>query len=120
MVTPVTSFGRSGVSDWLIQRVSAVILLSYFLTVGFVLVSGVDYLAWKALYAQTWMRIFSLMALVSLAMHAWIGLWVVFTDYFTERLMGTTGNVLRLAAQVFVIIVLFIYVVWGIQILWGF
>ena len=34
MVTAVTSMGRSGLSDWLMQRVTAVILLAYFLYVG--------------------------------------------------------------------------------------
>lgn len=29
MVTTVTSYGRSGLSDWLVQRVSAVILAVY-------------------------------------------------------------------------------------------
>jgi len=91
----------------------------YFLLVGWVLIGGVDYAAWKALYSQTWMRIFSLMALLSLGMHAWIGLWSVFSDYLTERLMGNTGNVLRFVAQAVCAIILFTYVVWGIQILWG-
>ena len=40
MVTAVTSFGRSGVSDWLVQRVSAVILLAYFLFIGVTLAGG--------------------------------------------------------------------------------
>ncbi len=52
MVTAVTNMGRSGVSDWLMQRVSAVILLAYFLFVAFVLLGGVDYASWKALYSQ--------------------------------------------------------------------
>ena len=99
MVTAVTSMGRSGLYDWLMQRVTAVILLAYFLLVGCVLVCGVDYASWKALYSQTWMRVFSLLALLSLGMHAWVGLWAVFTDYLTERLLGTVGNVLRLLAQ---------------------
>ena len=30
MVTSVTSFSRNGVSDWLVQRVSAVLLGVYF------------------------------------------------------------------------------------------
>jgi succinate dehydrogenase / fumarate reductase, membrane anchor subunit len=120
MVTAVTSMGRSGLYDWLMQRVSAVILLSYFLYVGFVVLSGVDYFTWKALFSQTWMRIFSLLALVSLGMHAWVGLWAVFTDYLTERLMGPKGNVLRFLAQVVSGIIMFIYFVWGIQILWGY
>ena len=120
MVTAVTSLGRSGLYDWLIQRATAVILLAYFLYVGCVLLCGVDYGAWKDLYSQTWMRVFSLLALLSLGAHAWVGLWAVFTDYLTERLMGTTGNVLRLAAQGFCAITMFTYVVWGIQILWGY
>jgi len=120
MVTAVTSMGRSGLSDWLMQRVTAVILVAYFAFIGFVLVGGIDYASWKGLFSQTWMRIFSLMALLSLGVHAWIGLWVVFTDYLTERLMGPTGNVLRFLAQVVCAIIVFSYVVWGIQILWGY
>ena len=119
MVTSVTSMGRSGLYDWLMQRVSAVILLAYFLYIGCVLASGVDYSAWKALHAQTWMRIFSLLALLSLGIHAWVGLWAVFTDYLTERMMGSLGNMLRFGAQVVSAIIMFTYIVWGIQILWG-
>jgi succinate dehydrogenase / fumarate reductase membrane anchor subunit len=119
MVTAVTNMGRSGLYDWLMQRVSAVILLAYFLYVGCVVVSGVNYLEWKELFAQTWMRVFSLLALLSLGMHAWVGLWCVFTDYFTERMLGTAGNVLRLALQIVCGITMFTYIVWGIQILWG-
>lgn len=120
MVTAVTSFGRSGLSDWLVQRVSAVILLAYFTTLGFAIGGGVDYAEWKALFEQTWMRIFSLMAILSLAAHAWIGVWAVLTDYLTERLMGTRGNALRLTCQILASLLIFVYVVWGIQILWGY
>ncbi|MCB1856183.1 MAG: succinate dehydrogenase, hydrophobic membrane anchor protein [Halieaceae bacterium] len=120
MVTAITSMGRSGLYDWMMQRVSAVIMLAYFIFVTCVLLGGVDYASWKELYSQTWMRIFSLLALLSMGLHAWVGLWAVFTDYLTERLMGTTGNVLRFAAQLASALVMFTYVVWGIQILWGY
>ncbi|MFV8817175.1 succinate dehydrogenase, hydrophobic membrane anchor protein [Haliea sp. E17] len=119
MVKSVTSFGRSGLSDWLLQRVSAVILLAWFLCVGATLVGGVDYLEWKSLFASTSMRVFTLLAVLSLAAHAWIGMWSVGTDYLTERLMGTTGNVLRIAYQIGCGLLVFIYVLWAIQILWG-
>ncbi|CAA0088607.1 Succinate dehydrogenase hydrophobic membrane anchor subunit [Halioglobus japonicus] len=119
MVTAVTSMGRSGLSDWLMQRVTAVILLAYFAYIGVVVVSGVDYVAWSDLFSQTWMRVFSLLALISLGVHAWVGLWSVFTDYFTERMMGTAGNVIRLVAELVSGLVMFTYLVWGIQILWG-
>ncbi len=79
-----------------------------------------EYAEWKALFEQTWMRIFSLMAILALAAHAWIGIWAVLTDYLTERLMGTKGNVLRLTFQIGASLLIFVYVVWGIQILWGY
>ena len=120
MVTSVTSMGRSGLYDWLMQRISAVILLAYFIFLAYTLVCGVDYASWKALFTQTWVRIFSLMALLSLGVHAWVGLWAVYTDYFTERMMGQTGNVIRFVLQMVSGVVVFTYVVWGIQILWGY
>ncbi|KAA1188131.1 succinate dehydrogenase, hydrophobic membrane anchor protein [Pseudohalioglobus sediminis] len=119
MVRSVTSFGRSGLSDWLVQRVSGVILLAYFLYIGAALIGGVDYLAWREMFASTGMRVFTLLALLSLAAHAWIGMWAVSTDYMTERLMGPKGNVLRIAFQIACSLVIFVYVIWGIQILWG-
>ncbi|MFT6285861.1 MAG: succinate dehydrogenase / fumarate reductase membrane anchor subunit [Alcanivorax sp.] len=119
MVTAVTSLGRSGVSDWLLQRISAVILLAYFTVIGVAIAGGVDYVEWKALFGQTWMRIFSMLAIFSLATHAWIGMWAVFTDYLTERLLGPMGNALRLTFQIGTSLLIFIYVIWAIQILWG-
>lgn len=114
MVTNITNFGRSGLSDWLMQRVSAVILLAYTLfMLGFFLgTSNLDYLTWISLFQSTWMRIFSLLALLSLAAHAWIGLWTVATDY-----MKATG--VRLVFLAVVALALFAFVVWGVQLLWG-
>ncbi len=119
MVTAVTSFGRSGLSDWLLQRVTGVILLAYFLCIGATVAYGVDYAGWKAMYELTSMRIFTLLAVLSLAAHAWIGMWAVGTDYLTERLLGKVGNVLRLTYQIGCGLVIFVYVIWTVQILWG-
>lgn len=114
MVTNITNFGRSGLSDWLLQRVSAVILLLYtiFLVGYFLINSNLDYAAWSSLFQGTAMRIFSLLALLSIAAHAWIGLWTVSTDY-----LKWTGA--RLVFQVLVALAVFAYVVWGVQVLWG-
>ncbi|MCK2183734.1 succinate dehydrogenase, hydrophobic membrane anchor protein [Halomonas getboli] len=114
MVTNITNFGRSGLSDWLVQRVSAVILALYTLfIVGYLLVHpGLDYATWSGLFGQTWMRIFSLLAFVSLSAHAWVGLWTVTTDY-----LKPTG--IRVAVQTVIILAIFVFLVWGIQVLWG-
>ena len=121
MVTSVTNFGRSGVSDWLIQRVSAVILLAYTLFILYFLLCTPDlgYEQWKGLFAETWVRIFSLLAILSLVAHAWIGLWCVTTDYITTRMMGDKANMLRWLVQAVCALVAFVYLVWTIEILWS-
>lgn len=121
MVTSVTSFGRSGLSDWLIQRLSAVILLAYTLFILYTLACTPDlgYEQWKALFSQTGVRIFSLLAILSLVAHAWIGLWSVTTDYITTRMMGPKANILRWLVQAASALVVFVYLVWTIEILWS-
>jgi len=119
MVTSVTSFSRTGLSDWLIQRVTSLVLLAYFLLNAYQLTGSVDYTSWRALFDQTWMKVFTLMAALSLVAHAWIGLWSVFTDYLTERMLGPVGNVIRLVCQLGASLSLVGYVIWIIVIVWS-
>ena len=121
MVTAVTNLGRSGLSDWLVQRVSSIIMLAYtvFVSGYILLIPELTYPQWQGLFSQLGMRIFSLLTLLSVVAHAWIGLWGVLTDYLTERLMGNKGTVLRLLAQFLLAIALATYTLWGIEIIWG-
>lgn len=121
MVTAVSNYGRSGLHDFVVQRVSAVILAAYTLyLVGFIIFTPeVTYQIWANLFDQLWMRIFSFMALLSVAAHGWIGLWVILTDYVTERLMGPKSLALRIAILSVYAVVTFAYLVWGVEILWG-
>ena len=121
MVTAVTNLGRSGLYDWLVQRVSAVIMLAWFLCLASFMIGNpdMDYAQWRGFFQHTSMRVFSVAAILSLALHAWIGLWCVVTDYLTPRLLGSKANFLRGIVSFFCGVTLFTYVVWGIQILWG-
>ena len=120
MVTAVSSSKlRSGVFDWLVQRVTAVILLAYFIFMAFVVLRGVSYGEWAALYEQLWMKVFTSLAALSLAAHAWIGMWGVFTDYLTERLLGPRGNTMRSVMQWVTSLSLLVYVLWSVKIIWG-
>jgi succinate dehydrogenase / fumarate reductase membrane anchor subunit len=121
MVTNVTNLSRSGLYDWMAQRVSAVVLALYTLSLlGYIVFNpGLGYEEWSALFSQNWMRIFSLLTLVALSAHAWVGMWTISTDYLTPMSLGkwaTTGRLLFLALCVLAI---FVYFVWGVQILWG-
>ncbi|CUB02338.1 succinate dehydrogenase, hydrophobic membrane anchor protein [Marinomonas fungiae] len=114
MVTQITSFGRSGLYDWMMQRVSALVLAVYSIfIIGYLLLNpDLTYEQWSGLFETTSMRIFSLLALLSVGIHSWIGLWSVSTDY-----IKATG--VRFFFQSLCGLVMFIYVVWGVQVLWG-
>lgn len=114
MVTNVTSLGRSGLYDWMMQRVTAVILAVYTLFIlGFLVLNpDLTYAGWKELFESTCVRIFSLLAILSLAIHGWVGLWTISTDYIKP-----TG--IRFVFQAVCALVTFIYVVWTAEILWG-
>lgn len=121
MVRSATSYGRSGLHDWLLQRASAVVLLAYTLCVGsFLLLNpDLDHARWSAYMGSTPMQVFSLLALISIVVHAWIGLWSVSTDYLTVRMLGPKATALRILFQGAYALVLFAYLVWGVLILWG-
>ncbi|OEY67396.1 succinate dehydrogenase, hydrophobic membrane anchor protein [Marinobacter sp. X15-166B] len=114
MVSSVTNLGRSGVYDWLIQRVTAYVLAVYTIfLLGFVVANpGMDYETWSGLFSQTWFRIFSLLALLSTGGHAWVGLWTVTTDYIK-------ATAIRFLVQAACGLAMFVYLAWGVQILWG-
>lgn len=122
MVTAVTTFGRSGLSDWLIQRFSAIVLAAYaiFITTFLVITPELTYEVWAGLFSQLWMRVFTLLVLLSCAAHGWIGLWGVLTDYVTTRMMGSSALALRMIVLTVYALITLTYLVWGVEILWGF
>jgi succinate dehydrogenase / fumarate reductase membrane anchor subunit len=114
MLNAMTNKGRGGVRDWIIQRVSAVLIAAYviFLTFYMLLHPGLDYLIWQNLFSMTAMRVFSLLVLFSLVLHTWVGMWTISTDYLKSILV-------RFVFQVAVFLALSTCLIWGIQIFWG-
>ena len=121
MVTNVTSLGRSGLSDWLIARVSAYVMTAYLIfIVGYLMLTpDLNYTQWAAFNSSLPMRMFSLVTILSIAAHAWIGMWCVLTDYITVRLIGPKATALRIIFQLGMIAITLLYVIWAIDILWG-
>lgn len=121
MVTNATSLGRSGLFDWLIQRVSALVLLAYAVCIlgSLLLAPELDYASWRSQFDAPAMQIFSLIALLSLCAHAWIGVWTVTTDYLNEAHLGRAGTAIRLLTQAACALLTLIYLFWGARIIWG-
>lgn len=109
------SFGGTGMRDWLIQRFSAVILSLYTVACLWFLLSHreITFASWYAFFMHPAMKIATLLALVSLSLHAWIGLWTVLTDYVHQISV-------RYFLQTIIIVALFAYFFWGFQILYYF
>lgn len=114
MVDNVTSFSRHGLRDWLVQRVSAVVIAIYsiILISAIVTANQLSYAFWHDLYQTTAMRVFSVIVLFSIVCHAWIGMWTVYTDYVKVTLF-------RLILQVSTILGLLSLLVWSVIILWS-
>ncbi|QFU22311.1 succinate dehydrogenase, hydrophobic membrane anchor protein [Shewanella eurypsychrophilus] len=114
MVTNAASLGRSGVHDFILIRASAIILAIYTIfLIGFVACSSpLTYDIWHSLFSALPMKVFTLLALVAILVHAWIGIWQVLTDY-VKPLM------LRGALQFVVVVAAFSYLAAGILIVWG-
>ena len=114
MVKRTVTGAHYGLRDWIIQRMTAVLMAIYLLFIaGYVMLHpDLDYDRWTALFSNQVMRSVTLLFLLALYYHAWIGVRDVVMDYI--KLAG-----LRLAVYVGVIVLLLLYVVWSVQILWG-
>lgn len=120
-VRNVTSLSRSGLSDWLLQRVSAVILGAYMLWLlgSILLAPEMSYSEWRDLFDSTFMRLFSLITLLAVCVHAWVGMWTIGTDYLRPAHVGKSATTIRLIYQAGCVLLIVVYLLWGISIFWG-
>ena len=122
MVASVTNWGHSGVADWLIQRIGAVVMLVWMVALAafFLSTNGEPgHADWRALFDHPVFKVFSLLTMLMLCAHSWVGLWSISTDYLTVRALGPKGTALRLAFQALCGLTTFFYLFWAVHILWG-
>ncbi|MBU1426495.1 MAG: succinate dehydrogenase, hydrophobic membrane anchor protein [Gammaproteobacteria bacterium] len=114
MVNRIVTGAHYGLRDWLVQRVTAAVMAVYTLVVAAYLLrqSSFGYDTWIELFSGNIMRTFSMLFLLSLFYHAWIGVRDIVMDY-----VKPAG--IRLLIHVLVILALMLYVIWSVQILWG-
>jgi succinate dehydrogenase / fumarate reductase, membrane anchor subunit len=114
MVNRVVVGAHYGLRDWLIQRVTAVVMALYCVTMaGYLLLqTDLDYDVWTGLFSSQTVRTFTLLFMLSLFYHAWIGIRDIVMDYIRSAAV-------RLVIHVLVILALLLYAIWSVQILWG-
>lgn len=103
-----------GLKDWLVQRVTAVLMAIYLMALlGVVWVAAPqDYAAWKNIFTTQWIRIATFVFFIGLFWHAWVGVRNVLMDYVHP-------TAIRLTLQILVIVSLLFYLVWTAEILWS-
>ena len=114
MVSNASAFGRNGVHDFILVRATAIVLTLYILyMVGFFALSGeLTFEAWTGFFSTAFTKVFTLLALLSILIHAWIGMWQVLTDYVKPV-------AIRLGLQLVIVVALLVYVIYGFVVVWG-
>ena len=114
MVGNVATVGRNGIHDFILVRASAIILVLYtlFLASFFITTSNVTFEIWQGFFAQMPVKVFTLLALLSLVVHAWIGVWQVLSDYIKPAF-------LRGSLQFLFSVTLLAYLAAGFITVWG-
>lgn len=70
------------------------------------------YEVWIGFFASAFTKVFTLLALFSILIHARIGMWQVLTDYVKPL-------ALRLMLQLVIVVALVVYVIYGFVVVWG-
>jgi len=102
-----------GLRDWLSQRITAVLMALFTLLLLLQLIFGgkLGYDRWAGIFSQQWMKLLAFVTIVSLALHAWVGMRDIWMDYIKP--VG-----LRLLLQVATIVWLVGCAGWAVQVLW--
>jgi succinate dehydrogenase / fumarate reductase, membrane anchor subunit len=103
-----------GWKDWLVQRVSAVVMVCYTLAMLGVLLyhGGVSHALWQTLFANGVFRLATLVFGLALLWHAWIGMRDIWMDYIKP-------TAVRLTLEVLTFLVLITYAAWLAEILFA-
>ncbi len=114
MVSSVTSLGRSGLHDWFIQRLSAVVMAVFSVCVVWFLVTTPEltHQALLGFFSGTLTKSLTILTLILLSLHIWIGMWIVSTDYIKPV-------AIRMVFQAALIIYCLVLIFWSVQIFWS-
>ncbi|HEY8119430.1 MAG TPA: succinate dehydrogenase, hydrophobic membrane anchor protein [Methylophilaceae bacterium] len=114
MVMRILSAHYHGMRDWLLQRGTAVVMAVYSVLLAVMILQRQpsQYETWKELFVTGWMRVATLLFLVALFVHAWLGIKDILIDYVKPRSI-------HLALKAATAVSLLIYTAWAVKIVWS-
>jgi succinate dehydrogenase / fumarate reductase membrane anchor subunit len=97
MVTKLYKLKKTGIFDYVLVRVTAVIQAVYFSVITFYWLVNKDfnYEQLSSFFDILFIEIFTVIVAVSIAYHSIQGIWNVATDYLTQAQIGASAKVLR-------------------------
>jgi succinate dehydrogenase / fumarate reductase membrane anchor subunit len=97
MVTKLYKLKKTGVFDYVLVRVTAVIQAVYFSVITFYWLVNKDfnYEQLSSFFDILFIEIFTIIVAFSIAYHSIQGIWNVATDYLTQAQIGASAKVLR-------------------------
>lgn len=109
---------KRGLIDFIVQRLTAVIIGIYVihLTVIFALNGDMDYVAWRSYFTSGYSLLLSSLTVLAIVIHAWIGMWMVGTDYIRGQ---GVARALRMTYQILIGAALLVFLVWSLNLIWG-
>ncbi len=104
-----------GYIEFVIQRLSAIYMALYVLAILTVIFinKDLDFEIIQDLFSLMPVRILTFFFIVSILSHGWIGMWIIATDYINNAFLRNLYFVLVMGMILF-------YLVWSIEVIWGF
>lgn len=103
----ITSLTSSGIKDFFVQRVTAIIIAIYF---AYVLIEALclhysgtlNFDTWRAMFTgNIFFQVATLMAYLAMFMHAWVGIWIICSDYIKPAIASSAVMLTFIFAYVF-------------------
>lgn len=114
MVKSTITFWKSGLQAWIIQRISAFFITLYisYILYFFIKNQEITYKLWISFLSCTYTKVLTIISLICLLMHSWIGLWIISNDYIKN-------NYIRMIIQIFISLISIVYTIITLKIIWS-
>jgi succinate dehydrogenase / fumarate reductase membrane anchor subunit len=113
MVKRIVTGAHYGLRDWLVQRLTAVVMLT-FSVIATLRIVGAEpgFEGWTAVFEPAAMRVALFLFLISVLYHAWIGVRDIYMDYIEPVSI-------RLTMQTLTVLALVAYAGWVFELVWS-
>lgn len=103
-----------GVHEWLLVRCSAILILVYLIYLAYFIFfnTSLSYSEWCNFFSNKTIKICSTLTLFAMLSHTWVGMHHILEDYIKKYILKKLGIYL-------IIIVLILYLTFGIIIIWS-